>query len=542
MDLHFATAWEAVADACADLDAIVQGERRLTYRAYDEQSARFAGALALHGLGRDTKVALYLYNCPEYLVAQHGAFKAGAVPVNVNYRYFDDELAYLIDNSDSEVLVFHTSLGGRVARVLDRLTSLRLLVEVDDGGGHVDGAVALYDLLAGAQPAPRIERPGDDLYMLYTGGTTGMPKGVMYHQHDFVRGIYQNFALLGLPVPPPSSIEEIPAFLDVMCGPSRLVSVLSPPLMHGTGMWVGAMPALLAGGTVVLLESRTFDAEELWRVSERERVTRVVIVGDAFGRPMLRALESFEAAGVELDLSSVDTIASSGAIWSSEIKEGLTARLDAVLVDALGSTEGGGYGVTSASRGAQVATARFQLVPGTLVITEDGRDVAPGSGDQGLLATQTAAFGYYKDEEKTARTFRELHGAWYVLTGDWAIVEADGGITLLGRGSNCINSGGEKIYPEEVEEALKRHEAVDDCLVVGVPHERLGQQVVAVAGCDCGERPSGDELRAWLRSSISSYKVPKAIVVVDAVRRAPNGKADYGWAMEVATSPAATGS
>ena len=312
-----------------------------------------------------------------------------------------------------------------------------------------------------------------------------------------------------------------------------------PPLMHGTGMWVGAMPALLAGGTVVLLESRTFDADELWRAAERERVTRVVIVGDAFARPMLRSLEAMEATGVQLDLSSVNNIVSSGAMWSSEIKDGLTARLDAVLVDALGSTEGGGYGVTAASRDNKVATARFQLVPGTRVITEDGRDVEPGSGEQGLLATQTAAFGYYKDQEKTARTFRELDGAWYVLTGDWAIVEADGGITLLGRGSNCINSGGEKIYPEEVEEALKRHEAVDDCLVVGIPHERFGQQVVAVAGSDRADPPTGDQLRAWLRSSLSGYKIPKEIVVVDAVRRAPNGKADYGWAQQVATSAVA---
>ncbi|HET9690137.1 MAG TPA: AMP-binding protein, partial [Acidimicrobiales bacterium] len=406
MELHFATAWETVADACADVDAIVQGDRRLTYRAFDEQSARFAGALASHGFGPGSKVSLYLYNCPEYLVAQHGSFKARAVPVNVNYRYLDDELAYLIDNSDSQALVFHTSLADRVARVVDRLTNLRLLVEVDDGGDHVDAAVPFDDLLAGTGPAPRIDRPGDDLYMLYTGGTTGMPKGVMYHQHDFVRGMYQNFALLGLPVPPPASVEEIPAFLDVMGGANRLVSVPCPPLMHGTGMWVGAMPALLAGGTAVLLESRTFDADELWRVAERERVTRIVIVGDAFARPMLRSLEDSEAAGAQLDLSSVTTIASSGAMWSGEIKDGLTARLDAVLVDALGSTEGGGYGVTSASRNMKVATARFELVPGTRVITENGRDVEPGSGEQGLLATQTAAFGYYKDEEKTARTFR----------------------------------------------------------------------------------------------------------------------------------------
>lgn len=539
MRLHFATAWETVTDHCPDTDAVVQGDRRLTYREFDEQAARFATALGTAGLQPSAKVALYLYNSPEYLVAQYGAYKARTAAVNVNYRYVDDELAYLLADSDSEVLVFHTSLADRVARVIDRLPALRLLVEVDDGAGtHLDGAVTWDDLMAGNEPAPRVERDGDDLYMLYTGGTTGMPKGVMYHQHDFVKGIYQNFALLGLAVPPPTSMEEIPAFLDAMDERPRLVSVPCPPLMHGTGMWVGAMPALMAAGTVVLLESRTFDPFELWQVAERERVTRIVVVGDAFARPMLRALEEMEEQGRSLDLASVDTIASSGAMWSSEVKEGLTARLDAVMIDALGSTEGGGYGVTAASRSNKVDTARFSLVPGTKVITEDGRQVEPGSEEQGLLATQTGAYGYYKDPEKTARTFREIDGDWYVITGDWATVDADGSIRLLGRGSNCINSGGEKIYPEEVEEALKRHDAVDDCLVVGVPHERFGQQVVAVAGCHRDDAPDGDELRAWLRSSLSGYKIPKRIVVVDSVRRAPNGKADYGWAKAVATETA----
>ncbi|HET9076472.1 MAG TPA: AMP-binding protein [Acidimicrobiales bacterium] len=539
MQLHFATVWETISDLHPDVDAVVQGERRLSYREFDELAARFAAAVGGAGLGPDSKVALYLYNSPEYLVAQYGAFKARAAAINVNYRYVDDELAYLLADSDSEVLVFHTSLADRVARVADRLPLLRLLVEVDDGGGvHLDGAVPMEKLLADHDPAPRVERGGDDLYMLYTGGTTGMPKGVMYHQHDFVKGMYANFALLGLPVAPPASIEEIPDFVAAMDQLPRLVSIPCPPLMHGTGMWVGAMPALVAGGTVVLLESRTFDPSELWRVAERERATRVVVVGDAFARPMLRALEQMESEGRACDLSSVDSIASSGAMWSAEVKDGLAARLDAVMIDALGSTEGGGYGVTSASRTAKVDTARFSLVPGTRVITADGRDVEPGSDEQGLLATQTGAYGYYKDPEKTARTFRELDGAWYVLTGDWATVDADGSIRLLGRGSNCINSGGEKIYPEEVEEALKRHEAVDDCLVVGLPHERFGQQVVAVAGCGRPERPGGDELRAWLRSSLSGYKIPKHIVVVDAVRRAPNGKADYGWARQVASEAA----
>ena len=227
-------------------------------------------------------------------------------------------------------------------------------------------------------------------------------------------------------------------------------------------------------------------------------------------------------------------IVSSGAIWSAEIKEGLSALVPADLFDALGSTEGGSYGATMASRGTTAQTAHFALVPGTRVVTEDGREVAPGSGERGLLASETTAFGYFKDPEKTARTFLQLDGRSYVMTGDWATVESDGTITLLGRGSNCINSGGEKIFPEEVEEALKRHPDVDDCLVVGLPDERFGQQVVAVVGSSQPEPPSGDDLRVWLRSSLSGYKIPKSVLVVDNVRRAPNGKADYPWARATA--------
>jgi fatty-acyl-CoA synthase len=535
--LHFATVWETIADIRPDADAVVQGDRRLVYREFDEEAARFATALTAAGLVPDAKLALYLYNSPEYLVAQYGAFKARSVPVNVNYRYLEDELAYLLTDSDSEVLVFHRSLADRVARVVDRLPALRLLVEVDDGsgaGGLVAGAVRWDDLLAAHRPAARIERDGDDLYMLYTGGTTGMPKGVMYHHHDFMAGIYRNPALWTQDLPSPTAVEEIPAFLASMTG--RLVSIPCSPLMHGTGMWGGAMLALLGGGTVVLLESRTFDPFELWQVAERERATRIVIVGDAFARPMLQALERLESDGRSYDLSSVDTIASSGTIWSSDIKEGLTVRLAAALMDTLGSTEGGGYALAASSRANQVGTASFSLLPGTRVLTDDGRDVEPGSEQQGLLATRTAAYGYYKDPQKSARTFREIDGQWYVITGDWATADADGTIHLLGRGSNCINSGGEKIYPEEVEEALKRHDAVDDCLVVGLPHERFGQQVVAVVGSTDQAPPGGDELRSWVRSSLSGYKVPKLVVVVDAVRRAPNGKADYGWAKTVAAA------
>ena len=536
MDLQFASVWEAVADHVPDRDAIVQGARRMTYREFDEAAARFASALEGVGVEPDGKVALYLYNCPEYLVAQHGAFKCSAVAVNVNYRYLDEELEYLLDNSEAQVLVFHSSLGDRVARVRDKLPKLRMLVEVDDGGGSVvEGAIGFDDVIAANAVQPRRERSGQDVYMLYTGGTTGMPKGVMYRQRDFVRGnIYAQFVVMGLT--PPEAIGDIAPMLEQISSLGPIVSVPCCPLMHGTGMWVSGMRALVSGGTVVLLEARTYDAHEMWEAVERELVTEIVIVGDAFARPMLLALQERAVGGRPYETASVRLIVSSGAIWSAEIKEGLSAHVSADLFDALGSTEGGSYGATMANRETTAQTAHFALVPGTRVVTEDGLEVTPGSGERGLLASQTTAFGYFKDPEKTARTFLQLGGGSYVMTGDWATVESDGTIALLGRGSNCINSGGEKIFPEEVEEALKRHPDVDDCLVVGLPDERFGQQVVAVVGSSRPDPPSGDDLRVWLRSSLSGYKIPKSVLVLEHVRRAPNGKADYPWARTTAAA------
>ena len=540
MDFHFASAWERVADTVPDVEAVVMGDERWTYAAFDDAAARFASAMEAAGVPRGAQVSLYLHNCPEYLIAQHAAFKHGCGPVNVNYRYLDDELVYLVDNSDSEVLVFHASLGDRVGRVRHRLDRVRLFVVVDDDGtaAEHDFASGFHDLVAAHEPQPRWDRSPRDLYMLYTGGTTGLPKGVMYDNGVFCNALLAGAALLnGLPAP--ASLDDVGDLVRGVRELGPVVSVPCCPLMHGTGMWVGAMPALNVGGTVVLLQSRSFDADELLAVVESEGVTRCAIVGDAFARPILRALEAAEARGELPELSSLKMISSSGAMWSAEIKDGLTRYTSAVLSDGLGSTEGGGYGTVTADRTAKGTTARFTPTPDTLVLGTDDLPVAPGSPEPGLLATRTGAHGYYKDPEKTDRTFKQIDGNGYVITGDWATLHEDGTITLHGRGSNCINSGGEKIFPEEVEEALKTHPAVDDCYVVGVPDDRFGQRVVAVAGC-ASEQPSEDDLRGHLRQVLASYKIPRQIVVVDHVQRAPNGKADYGWAREqvLATQPA----
>ena len=534
MSLDFASAWEAVVDAVPERDAVIHGARRISYRAFDDAAARLASAMERAGVPEGAKVALYLYNCPEYLIAQYGAFKHRAVPVNVNYRYLDDELIYLLENSDAEVLVFHTSLSACVERVRDQLSDIRLFVEVDDGGPHLEGMWAMTDLLAAHPPQARKPRSPDDLYMLYTGGTTGMPKGVLFPQGEFIDRLLAGGVSLGIIKSVPTDQAAIRALVGEMTALGRETSIPCCPLMHGTGMWIGAMPALTLGGTVVLLESRSFDADEVWRLTEKEAATRIVIVGDAFARPLLRALEARESTGKPFDTTSVRHVISSGAIWSAEIKDGFRSRMTAVLADSLGSTEGMGFGVSGARYDQGVATAHFSLTPDSKVITDDGRAVPPGTGERGMLASRTAAYGYYKDPEKTARTFIRIDGKGYVLTGDWATVDADGTITLLGRGSMSINTGGEKVFAEEVEEAIKCHPLVEDCLVVGLPDERFGQRVVAVVGSASPRPPTSEEIRDFVRLSLADYKVPRAVVIRPRVRRAPNGKADYKWALEVA--------
>jgi fatty-acyl-CoA synthase len=534
--LDFATVWEEVSDEVPQNTAIVQGDRRISYAQFDRDAARFAAAMEAAGLAEGAKVGLYLHNSPEYLIAQYGSFKHRATPININYRYLDDELVYLIENSDAQVLVFNTSLSDCVGRVRDQLTDVRLFVEVDDGGPHLEGTTAFADLLDRHEPQARKERSPDDLYMLYTGGTTGIPKGVMYHQGDFTQRLLVLFSTFGFKDPLPATREAITPFVRAIASDGGDVSIPCCPLMHGTGMWISAMPTLMAGGTVVLTQSRSFDPDEVWRLTESEGVGKIIIVGDAFARPLLRALETREMRGSPYDVSSVRNVVSSGAIWSGEIKDGLRQRLSANLVDALGSTEGGSFGISGANHNVGAQTAHFTLAPTTKVVTEDGRQVEPGSGERGILASLTPAFGYYKDPEKSAQTFITLDGNNYVLTGDWATIEQDGTITLLGRGSMSINTGGEKVFAEEVEEAIKCHPLVEDCLVVGLPDERFGQRVVAVVGVASPTPPSFEEICDFLRPTLAHYKIPKAVIICEKVRRAPNGKADYKWARDTAVA------
>ncbi len=529
MEIHYATLWESLADAIGDRDALVCGKNRRSWHEFDDRAARVGSALSEAGVKTDSKVGLYLYNGNEYLEAQYGAFKQRAVPVNINYRYLDDELLYLLDNSDAEALFFHSSLGARVARVMERATKVKLWIEVVDGCDSVPGAVHYESLVEGHEPAARIRRSESDVYMLYTGGTTGIPKGVVYDMGSMLQTFMKiGFPVLGLGAP---EVDEIAGIVAERWKQGQgAVSIPACPLMHGTGMWLGAMIPHCAGATVVTLEGRSFDAAELWETTGRERASLVVIVGDAFAKPMLRALEEARDAGRRYDLSSLKFVISSGVMWTSEVKQQLLDWQDLVLVDAIGSTEGS-MGTQITTRGNVGETAKFTMNPTTKVFSEDGHEVKPGSGESGLVASGGAVpLGYYKDEAKSRATFKTIDGVRYAFAGDWATVEANGTLTLLGRGSNCINTAGEKVYPEEVEEAVKQHPDVIDCLVVGVADEKFGQRVTGVASLREGSEADGDALRGFARSKLAAFKVPKQLVVVDQVRRAPNGKADYAWA------------
>jgi acyl-CoA synthetase (AMP-forming)/AMP-acid ligase II len=539
MERHFADIWEALADAVPDQPAVVQADVRRTWAEFDDRSARLASAFSAAGVGVGSKVAQYLYNCPEYLESFYAALKLRAVPVNVNYRYLEDELAYLLDNSDAEVLVFHSSLADRVERVRSQSPKLKLLIQVDDGGDVVAGD-RYEEVIAANDPAPRITRSPDDITMIYTGGTTGMPKGVM----SAVSGPVDTYRLtvptvLGIP-PVADTAGIITAARDLAAEGRRFMSMPACPLMHGTGMGIGALPALTFGGAIVLLTSRGLDVDELWSTVEREAVNAVTIVGDAFARPMLRGLRE----GPPRQLDSMQLVLSAGAMFSAEVKRGLLEFMPAaMIIDYIAATEGA-MGFSVSTKDAPAPTGCFLPNPGVKVFTEDEREVTPGSGETGMVAVPGAIpEGYYHDEAKTARTFRVIDGVRYSIPGDWATVGADGMISLLGRGSQCINTGGEKVFPEEVEEVLKLHPAVEDALVFGVPDERFGQRVVGVASLVPGGAATADEVVEAARPRLSSYKLPRALVLVDVVPRAANGKADYPEAramFEAATNSAAS--
>ena len=537
MEAQYASVWERNSDVIPDRIALICGDNQVTWKDYDLRAAKLASLLNEAGIGDDSKVGLYLHNSNEYLEAQYSVFKVRGVPINVNYRYKEEELIYLLDNSDSEAVFYQACYTEQILSIKDKLPKVKLYIQVDDGTNDVlDFAKDYESAIDSCEPMERIERSGNNIYMLYTGGTTGMPKGVMYEHDGHLKGMLNTAGAWGLiPVQEKVDVEMVSEEVKKLSNEDRLpVSIPACPLMHGTGMWLGAIIPHLVGGTVVTLPQLGFDPDYLLKEVERNKANNVVIVGDAFAKPIMDALDKAESEGKSYNLSTVNTMISSGVMWSSEVKQGLLKHHDMVLVDAMGSTEGG-MGSSRASRDNPAETAKFVLNPGVIVITDDGEIVEPGSEKMGKIGTSgLVPLGYFKDEKKSAETFKEFQGTRYSFPGDYARVEEDGTITLLGRGSNCINTAGEKVYPEEVEEAIKRHNDIYDCLVVGLQDDRFGQRVVALASFQEGKELEEQELISFTREHLAGYKLPKQVLFVDEVMRAPNGKANYKWAKETA--------
>jgi acyl-CoA synthetase (AMP-forming)/AMP-acid ligase II len=504
----------------SDEDAIVQGGRCITWRQLERRTRNLAAWMLERGASHQGKVAIYTYNHPAFMEGVYAAFKAALVPVNVNYRYREEELRYLLDNADAEIIIVHQDFVALLMKVLDMLPQIKGVLVVTEGpDAQPPAGTQSYEAVAETdRPAPTVPRSGDDMMFLYTGGTTGMPKGVMWRQDD----LYYRFAGGGLG-PAPADMAALEEY--VKAPPIRLRTLIGPPLMHGTG-WFTAMIAWLTGGTVILLDDpKTFDARQLLEVVDRTKPTAITIVGDPFAKPMVHALEH---ADRQYDLSSVAMIASSGVMWSQEVKHGLLKyNPNMMLVDAFSSSEAVGMAISVTTKDGESATAKFQLTDKTKLFDEHLQLLDTKPGVKGLVGVGGCQpVGYYKDPEKSARTFVTTASGRFAIPGDWAVVNEDGfTLTVLGRGSVCINTGGEKVFPEEVEEVIKRHPAVTDAVVVGVPDEKWGEAITAVVSTN--RQVHADTVKQLVKEHLAGYKAPKYVVFVDAVYRSPAGKVDF---------------
>lgn len=535
---------EALAASIPDREAIVTATRRLTWAELASRSRRLGRLLANAGLGcrreraslapwesGQDHVALYLYNGHEYLEAMVGAVKARTVPFNVNYRYVEDELVYLLRDAGTRAVIFGGSFASMLARVLPKLPAPALLLQVDDGSGAplLPGARDYEEALAATSDAPLgITTTDDDLYIVYTGGTTGMPKGVLWRQADIF------YAAMGGRVPgqqPVTSIDDVVARAQY----GDLNRTLpAPPFMHGAGHWT-AFITLHSGGTVIVQkETRRLDPDDIWRTIERERVFSITIVGDAFARPLVDQLRTGSYA-----LDSLKVVGSGGAIFSPALKQAFLDHLPGIMIaDGFGASETGAQGASFTSAGGSVGGGFTMDLQHTFVVDDRlARRLPDDDRTIGWLArTGHIPLGYLGDEAKTRKTYPTIDGVRCAIPGDRAQRNEDGTIKVLGRESVCINSGGEKIFAEEVEQALKRHPAVYDVLVTGTPSERWGEQVTAVVALRPGASATEEDLRESAAAELARYKLPRAFCFVDAVKRAPTGKPDYAWAKATAAA------
>ena len=529
---NIADVLDVVADAVPESAALVHGDRRFTWREFNDRASRVGAYLRGAGLGRQDKVVQYLRNCPEYLESFLGTLKASLVPVNTNYRYGPSELTYLWRDCDARAVVFAGSFTDTIEKMRHEVPDVLAWLWVDDHSQPCPAWAQPYEA-AIASTAPlspgQYDRDGDDLVLLYTGGTTGLPKGVMWRQDDLM-------VLLGN-----ASSGRYPDEPDLEYARSRVASagrchLPAAPLMHGAGC-LTCLPIMARGGAVVLLTGASFRAEELLDTIERDRVNSVGWVGDAFAKPVLEALDR-EPHRWNLDSWSV--ITSGGVGFSTEVKQGLLRHLPQLTIaDVYGSTEAISAGRSISTAAAADAPRAFKAEGTMLVLNDAGTEVVAGSGEVGKVAyTGRIPLGYYKDPAKTAATFRTINGRRYVFTGDFATVDADSRVNLLGRGSSCINTGGEKVYPEEVEEVLKGEPSVADVVVVGLPDDRFGEKVAAVVQLAPGYTLDVDVLQAHVRSRLAPYKAPRVVVAAAQIPRGPNGKPDMPLIREMAVSGA----
>jgi len=532
--LNIADLAEHAIDAVPDRIALIGGDQHLTYAQLEKKANRLAHYLIDNGVKKGDKVGLYCRNRVEIVIAMLGIVKAGAILVNVNFRYVEGELKYLFDNSDMVALVHERRYADRVANVLPETPNVKTVLSVEDGteGSAGDfqryGGVEFYSALAQGVPERDFgPRSADDIYLLYTGGTTGFPKGVMWRHEDIYRVLFggTDFAT-GEPLADEYDLAKQAA------ANAPMIRYPIPPMIHGATQSATWM-SLFAGQTVVLVPE--FDAEEVWPTIAEHKVNLLFFTGDAMARPLLDALLAHQDKGNEYDLSSLFLLASTAALFSTSLKEKFLELLpDRIITDSIGSSETGFGGTSIVAKGqSHTGGPRVTIDKNTVVLDDDGNAVKPGSGVRGIIAKRGhIPVGYFKDEKKTAETFKTIKGVRYAIPGDYAEVEADGSVTMLGRGSVSINSGGEKIYPEEVEAALKGHPDVFDALVVGVPDPRFGQHVAAVVAARVGTRPTLADLDAFVRNEIAGYKVPRSLWLVDEVKRSPAGKPDYRWAKD----------
>ena len=539
MEFNAADIFEGVVDRVPDREAIVHGSTRLTYKELDARSNKAAHALKKLGIKKGSHVGIYAFNCVEWLEIMLGAYKLCAIPININYRYVEEELKYLIENADMEAIFYHKQFSRKLENIKGQLPLLKSFICINDHSDNENVIEESFDfeslIINEDESRLKVQRSGDDQYILYTEGTTGMPKGVVWRMEDVLMTLGGGIdAVTGEKYKTPEEFAD-------KCFQNQTIALALAPFMHGGAQWQ-SFNAFFSGWKLIINDQISFDADYIWEVVAKEKVMNLTIMGDAMGRPLCDALPKAIEKG--LDLSSLFVLSSTASVFSATIKDTILEFLpNLFLIDAVGSSETGATGVNIHTKDGKLKDSgggpKFTKPEFSEILNLDTKEIIPPSDTQtiGYLARKGhVPLAYYKDEEKSKKTFIEVNGERYSIPGDMAKYEADGQMTLLGRGSVSINSGGEKIFPEEVEMALKAHPNIFDCLVVGVKDDRWGQKVVAVIQRREDIEMSLEEIKEVASKYIASYKMPKAIVFSELIERAPSGKPNYQWAQKYANS------